>query len=154
MSGRNTALRPRVFLDTSALIAGLASPTGASNVILSLAEAQLVTLVVSEEVLVEAERNLQEKLPRAIPEYRRFLAACPLEKATAPPVAEVTATAQIIHPKDAPILAAAMSLGADYLVTLNRKHFLDDPDVASRAGLHIGTPGDFLAWFRDLVEGR
>ncbi len=147
-------MRPRVFIDTSALIAGLASPTGASNVILSLAEAQLVTLVVSEEVLVEAERNIQEKLPRAIPEYRRFLVACPLEQAVAPSPAEVVAAGEIIHHKDAPILAAAMSLGVDYLVTLNRKHFVDDPNVAIRSGLRIGTPGDFLAWFRGLLEGR
>lgn len=146
-------MRPRVFIDTSALIAGLASPTGASSVILSLAEAQLVTLVVSEEVLVEAERNIQEKLPRAILEYRRFLTACPLEHAVAPSLAEVTTASAIIHPQDAPILAAAMSLGVDYLVTLNRKHFLDDPNVAIKSGLRIGTSGDFLAWFRRLLEG-
>lgn len=146
-------MRPRVFLDTSALIAGLASPTGASNVILSLAEAQLITLVISEEVLVEAERNVQEKLPRAIPEYHRFLTTCPLEQATAPSLAEVMAASEIIHPKDAPILAAAMSLKVDYLVTLDRKHFLDDPDVAIKSGLRIGTPDDFLVWFRRLLEG-
>jgi len=62
-------------------------------------------------VLVEAERNVQGKLPRAIPEYHRFLTTCPLEQAVAPSLAEVTAASEIIHPKDAPILAAAMSFG-------------------------------------------
>ena len=71
-------MKPRVFIDTSALMAGLASPTGASHVILALAEGELITLVIAEEVLVEAERNLRDRLPRALPEYRRFLAACPL----------------------------------------------------------------------------
>jgi predicted nucleic acid-binding protein len=145
-------LKPRVFIDTSALTAGLASPTGASHVILALAEGELITLVIAEEVLVEAERNLQEELPRALPEYRRFLAACPLERAAMPSVAEVAAAKEFIHPKDAPILAAAMSLEVDYLVTLNRKHFLDDPEVARKSGLCIGTPGDFLAWFRKRLE--
>jgi predicted nucleic acid-binding protein len=130
------------------LIAGLASSTGASNVILTLAEAELLTLVVSDEVFVEAERNLQDKLPRALLEYRRFLDVCPLEKAPAPSETEVIAACQIIHPKDAPLLAAAISLKVDYLVTLNRKHFLDDPEVARKSGLRLGTPGDFLAWFR------
>ena len=145
-------MKPRVFMDPSALIAGLASPTGASPVILALAEGELFTLVIAEEVLVEAERNLQEKLPRALPEYRRFLAACPLERTAMPSAAEVAAAKEFIHPKNAPILAAAMSLEVDYLVTLNRKHFLDDPEVARKSGLCIGTPGDFLAWFRKRLE--
>jgi predicted nucleic acid-binding protein len=121
--------------------------------ILALAEAQLITLVVSEQVLVEAERNLQEKLSRAIPEYRRFLTTCPLEKASMPSTADVAKASEIIHAKDAPILRAAMNAQVDYVVTLNRKHFLDDPEVARTSGLRIGAPGDFLAWFRERLEG-
>jgi putative PIN family toxin of toxin-antitoxin system len=146
-------LKPRVFLDTSALLAGLASPAGASNMILALAEAELITLVVSEEVLVEAERNLHEKLSKAIPEYQRFLIACPLEEVATPTAGDIRVVKEIIHPKDAPILTAAMNAQVDYLVTLNRKHFLDDPDVARRSGLRIGTPDDFLAWLRNQLEG-
>jgi hypothetical protein len=37
---------------------------------------------------------------------------------------------------------AAMKANVDYLVTLNRRHFLDDPDVRERTGLRIGVPGD------------
>jgi hypothetical protein len=33
-------------------------------------------------------------------------------------------------------------------VTLNRKHFLEDPNVARSSGLRIGTPGDAVAWVR------
>ncbi len=55
----------------------------------------------------------------------------------------------IFDPGDAPILAAAMKASIDYLVTHNRKHFLDDPNVAERSGLRIGTPGDALAWLRE-----
>ena len=145
-------MKPRVFLDSSALIAGLASPRGASNVILTLAEAGLLALVISEEVLIEVERNLQAKLPRALPGYQRFLATCPLEKGAAPSAAEVAAARQIIHDADAPILAAAMALGVDYLVTFDRQHFLDDPEVARKSRLRIGTPGDFLAWFRTTLK--
>ncbi len=145
-------MRPKVFLDASALIAGLSSPHGAGNLILSLAEAGIITPVVSEEVLMEVERNLEARLPRAMPEYRRFLATCPMEKAGVPSTAEVAAATEIVHPKDAPILAAAMAFPVDYLVTLDRKHFLNDPEVARRSGLHIGTPGDFLDWLREHLE--
>ena len=120
--------------------------------LLSLAEAELVSLIVSEQVLVEAKRNLQDKLPRVIPAYHRFLAACPFEKGSAPSPAEVEIAKHIIHPKDASILAAAMSLKADFLVTLDRKHFT--AQVARKSGLLIGTPGDFLEWFRKQTEGE
>jgi predicted nucleic acid-binding protein len=146
-------LLPRVFLDTSALLAGLASPWGAGNAILALAEAGLLTLVVSEQVLVEAERNLQEKLPKAVPEYERFLKACPLERISDPATGDVAKARGMIHAKDASILAAAKNSQVDYLVTLNRKHFLDDPEVALTSGLRIGAPGDFLAWLREQLEG-
>ena len=145
-------MRPRVFLDTSALLAGLASPRGASNAILALAEAGLLTLVVSEQVLVEAERNLQEKLRKAIPEYRRFLAACSVTTIPDPSAADVANAEAIIHTKDAPILRAAMDAQVDYLVTLNRKHFLGNPEVTRRSGLRIGAPEDFLAWFRQQLD--
>jgi predicted nucleic acid-binding protein len=146
-------LKPRVFLDTSALLAGLASPTGASNVILTLAEMELLALVVSKQVLAEAERNLQEKLPEAIPEYQRFLSTCPLERVADPPAADVAKAKEIIHPKDDSILMAAKNAQVDYLVTLNRKHSLDDPEVARRSGLRIGAPDGFLAWLREQLEG-
>jgi predicted nucleic acid-binding protein len=60
---------------------------------------------------------------------------------------------EIIHPKDASILMAAKDAQVDYLVTLNRKHFLDDPKVARRSGLQIGAPHDLLAWLREQLEG-
>ncbi|MBC7226946.1 MAG: PIN domain-containing protein [Thermoflexales bacterium] len=142
----------RAFLDTSALLAGLASSQGAAHIILALAEANLLTLVVSDEVLVEAERNLAAKLPEALPYYQRWREACSLERVPPPPAEAVLRAAEIIHPKDAAILASAMEAGVDYLVTLDHRHFLEDPAVAQRSGLRIGTPGDFLAWFRALIE--
>jgi predicted nucleic acid-binding protein len=146
-------LRPRVFLDTSALLAGLASATGASSKILALGEAGVLALVVSEQVLVEAKRNLQDKLPNAIPEYERFLNACPLERVPDPSATDVAKAKGIIHPKDASIMVAATDAQVDYLVTLNRKHFLDDPEVARKSGLRIGAPDDLLDWLREQLEG-
>jgi hypothetical protein len=59
----------------------------------------------------------------------------------------------ISHAADVPILVAAVSAGVDYLVTLNTRHFIDDPEVARRSGLHIGTPGEVLAWVRGELGG-
>jgi hypothetical protein len=58
----------------------------------------------------------------------------------------------ISHAADVPILLAAMQAQADYLVTLNRKHFIDVPKVVQLSGLKIGTPGDALVWFRGQIS--
>ncbi len=55
---------------------------------------------------------------------------------------------------DVPIVLAAMQAKVDYLVTLNRKHFIDDPDVALKTGLRIGTPGDALRWVRGQISAE
>jgi hypothetical protein len=66
---------------------------------------------------------------------------------------EVQANLYLIEdPNDVPILLAAMKAKVDYLATHNRKHFLDDPKVAERAGIKIGTPGDVLAWIRENLN--
>ena len=39
----------------------------------------------------------------------------------------------------------------DYLTTLNRRHFVDDPNVAVRSGLLISMLGDILAWVRERL---
>jgi hypothetical protein len=44
-----------------------------------------------------------------------------------------------------------MQVKTDYLVTLNRRHFIDDPAVADRSRLCIGTPGDALVWARQCL---
>jgi len=51
--------QPKVFLDTSALFAGLWSDSGGARQILKLAEAGLVTLAVSPQVLSEIENSLR-----------------------------------------------------------------------------------------------
>jgi len=58
----------KVFIDTSALIAGILSPTGAAHEVLRLCEAGVVKAVMSRQVLVEADRNLSEKLPAFLSE--------------------------------------------------------------------------------------
>jgi hypothetical protein len=57
----------------------------------------------------------------------------------------------ISHPADV-ILLAAMKAKVDYLVTFNRVHFMDDPEISVRSGLRIGMPGDALEWVRVMLE--
>ena len=63
--------KPRVFIDTDVLIAGSYSTTGASYIILHLSDLTIIEGLISQQVRVEAERNLQDKLPNALPIFRK-----------------------------------------------------------------------------------
>jgi predicted nucleic acid-binding protein len=142
--------RPDLFLDSSALFAGVVSPNGAARALLLLAEAGLVTITVSEQVVAETERALARKAPQALAYYREALRGTGLRIVRDPSPREVKAHQDIVaHQADVPIVVAAMRAGVDYLVTLNWRHFIDDPGVAARSGLRIGAPGDALAWVRE-----
>ncbi len=144
--------RPQLFLDSSALVAGVISATGATRALLLLSEAGAVKITISEQVIVETERTLARKAPATLPFYREALRASRVRIVKDPSAAEVAAASDMIaHETDAPILAAAIEVRCDYLVTLNRRHFIDDPEVARRSGLRIGAPGDALAWVRGEI---
>ena len=142
------ARTPRVFLDSSALIAGVLSPSGGARAILVLAETEALRIVISQQVQVECERVLRIKAPMALAAYQRTLQGIQLEVCSDPTPEQVTQAEQFINIDDATILAAAIGAAPDYVVSLDRKHFLQ-PEVAQRTGLRIGTPGDFLAWLRE-----
>ena len=144
---------PDLFFDSSALFAGVVSASGASRALLLLAEAGQVSIIVSEQVVAETERAIARKIPRALPNYRAALRATGLRIVRDPSPGEIEAHQNIIsHQADVPIVVAAMQSRADYLVTLDRRHFVDDPNVRARSGLRIGAPGDALAWVRERLK--
>lgn len=142
-----------IFLDSSALIAGAISETGAAHVLLQLGESEDILLTISEMVIVESERSIAKKSPRNLNDLRKLIKTANLKIVNDPSTKEVEANLYLIEdPNDVPILLAAMKAKVDYLATHNRKHFLDDPKVAEKAGLKIGTPGDVLAWIRENLN--
>jgi len=142
--------RFNIFLDSSALIAGAISESGAAHVLLNLGESEDIILTISELVVVESERSMARKSPSNINDLRRLIKSANLRIVANPSRKEVEANLYLISdPNDVPILLAAMKANADYLATHNRRHFLDDPKVVERSGLRIGTPGEVLAWLRD-----
>jgi len=145
--------RPDLFLDSSALFAGVVSPSGAARALLLLAEVRRITATVSEQVVTETERAVVRKVPRALPYYREALRNTQQLRIVRDPSPEEIETNRGIigHEADVPIVVAAMGARVDYLVTLNCRHFMDDPSVAAKSGLRIGTPGDALTWVHELL---
>lgn len=140
----------KIFLDSSVLIAGAISESGAAHVLLNLGESKDIVLVVSESVIWESERSMARKSPSNLDDLRSLIRSSNLRIIENPSLREVKANLYLINdPNDVPILLAAIKAKVDYLATHNRKHFLDDPNVSERSGLRIGTPGDVLAWLRD-----
>ncbi len=144
-----------LFLDSSALIAGIVGAKGAARALLLLAESGHIAVTISEQVLTETERAIARKVPQALGDLRQAILASQARIVRDPSPENVTAHPNLIsHPADIPIVLAAMQAKLDYLVTLNRKHFIDDPSVALQAGLRIGTPGDALNWVRELISAE
>lgn len=137
----------RVCVDADVLFAGSASTSGASHVVLQLGELGIIEVRVAEQARIEAERNLLDKLPAALPAFRTLLDACtaPISMA-APAAARRLARAHEADAKDAPILAAAIADECHWLLTFNVRDY--------RTGrLRVSQPGPFLEELRALLIG-
>jgi putative PIN family toxin of toxin-antitoxin system len=141
--------RIKVFVDTNVLIAGVASVTGASAAVLDLCEAEILQMVVSRQVLVEADRNFSAKLPNLVIQFRRFIQNLAPLMVEDPPAKAIEKAASLVDRKDAAILAAATEAEADYLITLDKKHFLKR-EVRNNTPLIVCTPAEFLRNFERL----
>jgi predicted nucleic acid-binding protein len=120
--------------------------------ILKLGEAGAVRLLVSPQVLAEIEGALRRKAPESLGLLALLLDRAGVEVVPSPaPEAVWQSRALTGHQGDAIVLAATQSSGADYFVTLDRAHFLDNPALKSVVPFPIGTPGDFLAWYRERI---
>ena len=147
---KNTMSKSRLFFDSSALISGVLSQGGAACALMLFSEQGRLYLFISEHVIEECEKTLARKAPKALTAFRNTLKDVKPKILSTPTSKEVQACIYMISdPRDAPILAAAIKAKVDFLVTHDRKHFLNDPKVTEKSGLKIGTPGAALAWIRE-----
>lgn len=141
--------KPRVFVDADVLFAGAAAPSehGASLTILRMAEITLIEAVTCQQAIIEAERNLADKLPAALPAFRLIVSRC-LQVTPDPVAGELVPYAGRADPEDLPILVAAHREDCPWLVSFNLRHF--QPGVSTVTVLR---PGDFVLRVRDLLAG-
>lgn len=135
---------PKVFIDASVFIAAAGSPTGGSAAVLELGHRGQVLLLASKLVLVEAERNIRQKLSsEKLLRFYEYIGTLPLQVVAAATEEEIAEAAEVVAEKDAHVLAAAVNGRADVLLTLDRKHLLA-PAVRAASPVVIQTPGEFL----------
>jgi uncharacterized protein len=134
----------RIFLDSSVLYAAAFSKGGPARRLLLKGLEGSVTLAISDLVLEETKRNLTKNAPLALP-YFAILADLFSPFITNPTKADVRKAAQIVHLKDAPIVAAAAKAKADYLATHDVKHLLSHAQAIEAAyGITVLAPANLL----------
>lgn len=146
--------KPELFLDSSALLGGLVSG-GAAGTLLLLGETGHVRLVTSARALAEIERTLARLAPRAQAPFRQGLHAANLRTVPDPDPEQAAAHPGLgAPPADHPIVLAAMLSGAEFLVTVTRRHFFTGSDVALATGLATADPAGALLMVRRRLEPR
>jgi putative PIN family toxin of toxin-antitoxin system len=132
----------RAVLDTNVLVAGLRSPSGASNEVLRQLRAGRWRMLVSNHLLFEyeevAKRHAAE-IPLALADIDDVLDAfC---RAAEPHTLRPGWPPQLSDPDDEPLLQLAVEGGADGIITHNTRHL----QPAERFGILVLTPAQFLA---------
>ena len=140
-------LPKKIFFDADAFIAGSASQTGASFLLLQLCEIRILTGLTCQQVVAECRRNLRKKLPQAEPIFNEIVEHS-LEIKKNPTLDEQNKYRHMAHPKDLPILTSAITNRADYLITFNTKHFFPDRDHQ----LTVFQPGEMLQKIRLMLS--
>ncbi|MBI2426864.1 MAG: PIN domain-containing protein [Candidatus Kerfeldbacteria bacterium] len=137
----------RVFLDTSAILAGLNSPSGGAGVVLSLVSSSKIVGVISPQIIEEGEHVVGLKFPQLYLAWTSFL-LLQLEVTPTPSLTQVRRAYTLLPTSDAPILASAIQAKPDALVTWNTRDFLR-PHVVESVKFPIFRPGDFLQLARE-----
>jgi putative PIN family toxin of toxin-antitoxin system len=144
--------KTRVFLDTSALFAGIWSAEGGARMILKLGESGIITLLVSQQVLTEIEGVVRRKAPEELGRLTLLLERLKLDIVSRINRDELTKSANVVsHSGDAKVIAAAWSSDVDYFVSLDKVHFLKNRKLKKLLPFKVGTPGDFLTWFKEKL---
>ncbi|MBC7260415.1 MAG: PIN domain-containing protein, partial [Chloroflexi bacterium] len=125
------------------------SAAGGARMLLRLGEVRAVQLLVSPQVLDELEGAVRRKAPHTLGLLALLLERSGLQVVPSPTADSVRQVQALVHHLgDAQFLAAAWDSEADYFVTMDQRHFLGNADLKGRAPFMIGTPGDFIAWYR------
>lgn len=141
-----------VFLDSSVILSGLASPTGGSRKILEAGRKKKLRLVTTPFVIQEVGKHifkldidpgnlkhlLSKKIIRLVPDPPKDIER-KLDKIT-------------VDPDDVPILAGAVVSGAYVLVSLDKTHILTQKVRRSLKPIKVYSPKQFWRWIEENLE--
>lgn len=143
------ATRIRIFLDSSAIFAGIWSERGGSRMLLRLGETGAIDLLTNRLALQELEAALRAKAPEVLGSLALLLDRAQFTIVRPPEEELLGLTKRLVdHSGDAQILASALGGQVEFFVTLDQKHFLGNERLATGLPFEPGTPGECLDWLR------
>jgi len=141
---------PKVFLDTSVIFAAVLPPEGGARMVLRLGESRLVYLWIGRQVLRECEAVIQRKAADNLPYMALLLDTAKVQIGAEASSASLERARQLVtYPPNAMVLAEAIESKPDWFLTHDHQHFLKGP--TEELPFRVGTPGDFLTWFRENI---
>ncbi len=134
----------KLFLDSSSLISAVISKQGGAREIIVRSIQGQYKLYLSALVREETEHNIVDKSYKTAPYLKILFEAIPFIYVS-PEKLLVAKVEKSIEWKDAPIIAAALTAEADYLITHDKLHLLNHKDlIYKKFKLKVVTPGEFL----------
>ena len=132
-------MTPRIFIDSSVLFSAAYSAKGHSRDLLLMGASGEVTIILSRFVLLETTRNLLGLKSPPLKELEQIVQNASIELVDATKQAVLDA-AKLITLKDAPIIAAAKIAKVNMLVSMDKKHILNHPELEDYINAPIVTP--------------
>ena len=110
--------------------------------VLQLGELGIIDVRVADQARAEAERNLADKLPAALPAFRALVDACTSSiPMVSPSAVRRLSRAGEADAKDVPILAAAIAADCRWLLSFNVRDYRTER-------IRVSQPGPFLEELR------
>lgn len=134
----------KVFLDASVIIAALLSPKGGSAKICQSAREKKILAISSKTVVNEVLANLHKMKKLDQKDVENFILQKGIIVRQKVTRTEIIPFRGIVEEKDAHVLAGAILTKCDYLVTLDKKHFLKEEVKKKVKNIKLIAPKEFL----------
>lgn len=138
----------KVFLDANIFFAAAKSPSGGSALILGLSKKKKIKVITVSYALLEVERNIKNKLSQRFlfSHYQNVLDVNPeIQSLDSVTIKDIVALQNVLTLKDIPILLGALLSGAEVLITLDKKDFLENQKLrVLKLPFKILNPENFL----------
>lgn len=136
--------KPKIFLDSSVLIAAFLSPSGGSFRLLEACHNQALECITNLYVFKEIHEVVKCKYPTKVSDLNGFVVWSKIAIMPDPKEKTSKKFSKLIVDKDIPILAGAYANKAHFLITLDKKDFFSAQLKNADLPFLICTPGDFL----------
>lgn len=137
-----------VFLDTSVILSGLASPSGGSRKLFEAAAKRKLKLLASPYILEETIKHL-EKLAIERVSLEELFSEKIVNLIANPPDDLIKKFHSVsLDPDDAHVIAAAALSGADILLSLDKKHILIPIVRRVLKPIMVKSPKEFWHWLQ------